>query len=153
MYPFEEVAESVLDRLKKLLQGRKVKVVIPENLPLVPMDATLIEQVLMNLLENALRHTPAQAGLEVSAAVDGNIVEVAVADRGPGLKADELERVFDKFYHDRSSPGAGLGLAICRAIVSAHGGRIWAENRKGGGAIFRFTLPLAQSPLPGEREG
>jgi K+-sensing histidine kinase KdpD len=97
MYPFEEVAESVLDRLKKVLQGRKVKIVIPENLPLVPMDATLIEQVLMNLLENALRHTPAQAALEVSAAVEGEAVAVAVADRGPGLKADELERVFDKF--------------------------------------------------------
>jgi two-component system sensor histidine kinase KdpD len=145
MVPLEEVAESVLSRLKKLMHGRKVKIVIPENLPLVPIDATLIEQVLINLLENALRHTPAQAGLEVSAEAEGKFIVVTVADRGPGLKADELERVFDKFYHDQSSPGAGLGLAICRAIVNTHGGRIWAENRKGGGAVFRFTLPLEQS--------
>ena len=68
-----------------------------------------------------------------------------MADRGPGLAADELERVFEKFYHAKSaSAGAGLGLAICRAVIEAHGGRIWAENRPGGGAVFRFTLPLGE---------
>jgi two-component system, OmpR family, sensor histidine kinase KdpD len=117
---------------------------LPETLPLVPIDATLIGQVLVNLLENAIRHAGREAGLEISAYVDGNFVTAAVADRGPGLKQNELERVFDKFYRDPSSPGSGLGLAICRAIVSAHGGRIWAENRMGGGALFRFTLPLDQ---------
>jgi len=141
-YSFEEVLGSALGRLEKPLKGRTVKVGVPENLPLVPMDPALIEQVLMNLLENAIRHTPAKADLDVSAATEGAFVAVTVADRGPGLKSDELERVFDKFYHEPSSPGAGLGLAICRAVVNAHGGRIWAENNKGGGAIFRFTLPL-----------
>ncbi len=144
-YPLEEVVGSVLERLKKLIQGRKVQVDIPEDLPLVPIDATLIEQVLTNLLENAVRHTPRGSSLEISADTAGNSVVVAVSDHGPGLKADELEKVFDKFFHDPSSPGAGLGLAICRAVVNAHGGRIWAENRKGGGAVFRFTLPL-ESP-------
>jgi two-component system sensor histidine kinase KdpD len=144
-YPLEEVVGSVLERLKKSIQDRKVKVDIPENLPLVPIEATLIEQVLTNLLENAVRHTPRQSALEISAGAEGDAVVVTVADHGPGLKTDELERVFDKFYHDPSSPGAGLGLAICRAVVNAHGGRIWAENRKGGGAVFRFTLPL-ESP-------
>jgi two-component system sensor histidine kinase KdpD len=141
-YPLEEVVGTVLDRLKKALRNRHVKVDIPENLPLVPIDATLVEQVLMNLLENAVRHTSQDTGLEISAGVDGKTVVVVVADRGPGLKEDELEKVFDKFYHNPSSPGSGLGLAICRAIVNAHGGRIWAENRKDGGAVFRFTLPL-----------
>jgi two-component system sensor histidine kinase KdpD len=144
-YPLEEVVGSVLERLEKQFQSRSVKVKIPENLPLVPVDATLIEQVLMNLLENAVRHAPRGSGLEISAEAEGNSVVVAVSDRGPGLKPDELERVFDKFYHGPSSPGAGLGLAICRAIVNAHGGRIWADNRKGGGAVFRFILPLEHS--------
>ncbi len=171
-YPFEEVVGSVLDRMKKSIQGRPVEVDIPEDLPLVPIDATLIEQVLTNLLENAVRHTPTHSGIAISVQLqnpsplrgegggggDASIgaplpysspsrgedkyIVVAVADHGPGLKADEVERVFDKFYHDPASPGAGLGLAICRAVVNAHGGRIWAENRKEGGAIFRFTLPL-----------
>jgi K+-sensing histidine kinase KdpD len=144
-YPLEEVVGSVLERLSKPLKGRAVKVKIPENLPLVPVDPTLIEQVLMNLLENAVRHTSRGSGIEISAAAEGNSAVVTVADHGSGLNADELERVFDKFYHSPSSPGAGLGLAICRAIVNAHGGRIWADNRKGGGAVFRFTLPLNQS--------
>lgn len=141
-YPVEEVVESVLGRFEKLLRGRNVKVTIPENLPLVPIDATLMEQVFANLLENAARHTPEQADLEISAAAEPDDVLVTVSDRGPGIKPEALDRVFDKFYHDASSPGAGLGLAICRAVVNAHGGRIWAENRKGGGAIFKFTLPL-----------
>jgi two-component system sensor histidine kinase KdpD len=141
-YPLEEVVGSTLERLGKSLQGRKVKVDIPESLPLIAMDATLIEQLMTNLLENAIRHTSKEAALEISAAVDGRQVVVGIGDWGPGLKLDELERVFDKFYHSPSSPGSGLGLAICRAIIQAHGGRIWAENRKGGGAIFQFTLPL-----------
>ncbi len=141
-YPLEEVVGTALGRLEKSLQRRTVQVEIPESLPLIAMDATLIEQVLINLLENAIRHTPADAGLEISAAIEGPSVVVGVGDRGPGLKSDELERVFDKFYHSPSSPGSGLGLAICRAIIQAHGGRIWAENRVGGGALFRFSLLL-----------
>ncbi len=145
-YPLEEVVGSALERLKKSLKDRPVKVEIPENLPLIAMDAILIEQVLMNLLENAIRHTPMEAAVEISAVVEGSSVVVGVGDRGPGLKSDELERVFDKFYHSPASPGSGLGLAICRAILQAHGGRIWAENRSGGGAVFKFALPLTSSP-------
>lgn len=141
-YPLEEVAGSALDRVGKFLKNRKVKVDLPESLPLVGMDATLIEQVLINLLENATRHTPQETPVEVGARLEDGALRVSVADRGAGLKAEELEKVFDKFYHAPSSPGSGLGLAICRAIVQAHGGRIWAENRPGGGAQFCFTLPL-----------
>ena len=150
--PLEEVVGSALERLEKSLGGRKVTVTIPEDLPLIPMDDTLMEQVFVNLLENGARHTPAGTALEVSASLQGDGVWMAVADRGAGLAKEDLEKVFDKFYHHPSSPGAGLGLAICRAIVNAHGGRIWAENRPGGGAVFRFTLPLTPTLSPGERE-
>jgi len=148
--PLEEVVGSALERLEKSLGNRKVAVAIPEDLPLVPMDAMLMEQVFVNLLENGVRHTPVGTDLEVSASVQEGSVLVAVCDRGAGLAAGDLEKVFDKFYHHPSSPGAGLGLAICRAIVNAHGGRIWAENRPGGGAVFRFTLPLTPTP-PAEK--
>ena len=141
-YPFEEVVGNVLERLKKALDRRIVKVDIPEDLPLVPMDATLVGQVLYNLLENAIRHTPPKSRVDITANGEEGSVQITVADQGTGLEKDELERVFDKFYHGKASPGAGLGLAICRAVVNAHGGKIWAENRPGGGAVFRFTLPL-----------
>jgi len=142
LYPLEEIVGSALERTEKLLAGRRVKIQIPESLPLVPVEGLLIEQVLINLLENAARHTPAASEIEVDAGAEGSTVKVSISDRGPGLKVEDLERIFEKFYHDPSSPGAGLGLAICRAIVQAHGGTISATNRTGGGAVFCFTLPL-----------
>jgi two-component system sensor histidine kinase KdpD len=139
----EELVGSALERTEKLLAGRQIVTQLPEDLPMVPLDGVLLEQVFINLLENAARHTPAGTPVDISAQTEGEALLVEVADRGPGLGADELERVFEKFYHARSaSAGAGLGLAICRAVVDAHGGRIWAENRAGGGTRFRFTLPL-----------
>jgi two-component system, OmpR family, sensor histidine kinase KdpD len=149
-YPIEELVGSSLDRLEKLLAGRKVSTSIPEDLPLAPLDSVLLEQVFINLLENAARHTPAGTGVDISARIEQGAMLVEVADRGPGLATDELERVFEKFYHAKSAAaGAGLGLAICRAIIDAHGGRIWAENRPGGGAVFRFTLPLGETHARG----
>ena len=145
LYPLEEVIGSALERVERSMPGRPVTVDFPENLPLVPMDAMLVEQVFINLLENGIRHTPSGSGLEVSASADDKAILVKVSDRGVGLKEDELERVFDKFYHDKASPGAGLGLAICRAVVNAHGGRIWAANRPDHGAVFQFTLPLPET--------
>jgi two-component system sensor histidine kinase KdpD len=142
-YSLEELVGAALDRLDKLLSGRKVTANLPEDLPLVPLDSVLMEQVFINLLENAARHTPPGSPIEVSARRQSGAVLVQVADRGPGLSPDELERVFEKFYHAKSaSAGAGLGLAICRAVVDAHGGRIWAENRAVGGTAFCFTLPV-----------
>ncbi len=141
LYPLEEVIGSALERLAKSLGSRDVDVDIPEDLPPIPMDGVLVEQVLINLLENAVRHSAADGRIDVSASVGNGSVIVAVADRGPGLKEDELEKVFEKFYREKTSPGAGLGLAICRAVVNVHGGKIWAENRTGGGALFQFTLP------------
>ena len=140
----EEIVGSALGRLEKVIAGRKVTTRLPPDLPLVPMDGVLMEQVVSNLLENAARHTPPGTPIDVSARADGGQLTVEIADRGPGLGPDELERVFEKFYHAKSSKGAGLGLAICRAILASHGGRIWAENRKDGGALFRFSLPVEE---------
>jgi two-component system sensor histidine kinase KdpD len=141
--PLEEVIGTVLERCSKILLSRDVRVDLPEDLPPVPMDSLLMEQVFKNLLENTIRCSPAGSPLEISAQVKAGEVEVSVTDHGPGIKESELEAVFEKFYKGASSPGAGLGLAICRAVVKIHGGRIWAENGPHGGAVFRFTLPLS----------
>jgi two-component system sensor histidine kinase KdpD len=102
----------------------------------------------VNLLENALKYTPAASPIDVSAERTEGAMLIEVADRGPGLPPGDEQRIFDKFYRARSGNGGGvgLGLTICRGIVEAHGGRIWVENRPGGGAAFRFTLPLEGNP-------
>jgi two-component system sensor histidine kinase KdpD len=151
--PLEDVVGSALVRLDATLSGRQVNVKLPEPLLLVPVDPVLMEQVLTNLLENAAKYTPPGTPLDIEAAVGEEGVTVEVADRGPGIPPDELERVFAKFHRlpgDERIPGSGLGLAICRAIVTAHGGRIWAENREGVGARFRLVIPLEGAGTPPE---
>src|SRR5580698_5317640 len=154
--PLEEVVGSALDRLEGRLRGRKVEVKVPSDLPLVAFDAILIEQVLINLLENAMKYSPAGTPIEVRAFGRENEIEVEVADRGAGIAKEDAERVFDKFFRVREAEGGGvgLGLTICRGIVEAHGGRIWVESREGGGAAFHFTLPtgaaMRQSAPPSE---
>lgn len=152
--PLEEVVGTALARLDKQLHGHPLKTAIPFDLPLVPLDSVLIEQVLLNLLENAIKYAPSGSSLTLSAHADQAKVTVDVADRGPGLPAGSEQRIFDKFYRAQltSAPGIGLGLTICRGIVEAHGGHIWAENQPGGGAVFRFTLPLDGSPPAIDRE-
>jgi two-component system sensor histidine kinase KdpD len=145
----EEVVGAALTRMEKMLGDRPLATHLPADLPLVPIDDVLIEQVLVNLLENAVKYTPPGSPIDISAWPDTNTLIVEVADRGPGLPTGEEQRIFDKFYRvqtSQSTSGVGLGLTICRAIVEAHGGRIWAENRSGGGAVFRFTLPLEGQP-------
>jgi two-component system sensor histidine kinase KdpD len=147
--PLEEPIGVALIRLDDALQGRVVRVDLPADLPLVPIDGLLIEQVIINLLENALKYTPAGTPIEISARAGDGVVSVAVADRGPGLPPGEEGRIFEKFYRapdPTPTAGVGLGLTICRGIVQAHGGRIWAENRPDGGAVFRFTLPMIGAP-------
>jgi two-component system sensor histidine kinase KdpD len=150
----EEVIGSALTRVDVQLVGRPVQTHLPADLPLVPLDAALIEQVLVNLLENAVKYTPPASSIEISAHASNNEIIVAVADRGPGLTPGDEERIFEKFYRARNGRaeataaerGVGLGLTICRGIIDAHGGRIWAENRADGGAVFRFALPLGANP-------
>jgi two-component system sensor histidine kinase KdpD len=148
-HPLEEVVGSALARVEKHLGERRVDIRLPPDLPLVPLDPLLIEQVLINLLENAVKYAPGDAPIEISASVENHTARLAVADRGPGFAPGEVTRVFDKFYRGQAvgtRSGAVLGLAIARGIVEAHGGRITAEPRSGGGALFRFTLPLAAEP-------
>ncbi len=151
--PIEEVVGAALNRLEDRLRGRDVQTDIDPSLPLVPLDPVFVEQVLINLLENATKYTPPGTPLEIRASArknDGGHGEmlIEVADRGPGVPPEDAARVFDKFYRGRESEGGGvgLGLTICQGIVAAHGGRIWVETRPGGGASFRFTLPLETAP-------
>jgi two-component system sensor histidine kinase KdpD len=149
----EEIVGVVLNRLSEKLKDRPVSTALPADLPLVPFDPLLIEQVLMNLFDNALKYTPPGTPLDISASVRDGEVTIELADRGPGLPPGSEEHVFEKFVRGAGPGGGiGLGLTICRAIVAAHGGRIWAENRTGGGATFCFTLPLGGAPPELEKE-
>jgi len=151
LHPPEEVIGAALGRLAKRLGDRRVTTKVPSDLPLVSIDDVLIEQVLVNLLDNALKYAPAGTPIEVIATATDENLTIEVADHGPGLPSGEEDRVFEKFFRGKQiiARGAGLGLAICRGIVRAHGGRIWAQNLPGGGVAFLFTLPLsATQPAP-----
>ena len=152
----EELVGSALADLEPSLSGRAVEVDLPAELPLVACDGALIERVLFNLVENATKYTPPGTPIRISARRTVAVIEIAVEDRGPGLPAGRERAIFDKFTRgERESvvPGVGLGLAICRAIVEAHGGTIRAENRDGGGARFVFALPAEEPPAaPPEAE-
>ena len=149
----EEVVGVALLRAEERLSGRPITTDLPPTLPLVPIDDVLIEQVLINLLENAAKYTPAGSPIDISASARRGEVLVTVADRGPGVPPEESERIFEKFHRAaRGAGGVGLGLAICRGIIKAHGGRLWVDPREGGGAAFRFTLPIIGTPPTFERE-
>jgi len=146
----EEVVGCALAQLETQLQNHPVVVQLPADLPMVRIDALLMERVFINLLENAVKYTPEQTPVEISGWVTHQELLLEVADRGPGLAPGDEELVFEKFYQagSGSARGVGLGLTICRSIIEAHRGRIWAANRPGGGATFRFTLPLEEgAPL------
>jgi len=147
-HPLEEVIGAALSRLGKRLADRRVDTRVPPDLPLVPIDDVLVEQVLVNLLDNAIKYTPSASPIRIMATATDEAVTVEVADRGPGLPRGEEDKVFEKFYRGlpTGGRGAGLGLAICQGIVKAHGGHIWAQNLPEGGVAFLFTLPLAGKP-------
>ena len=147
--PFEEVVGSALKVTQTALAGHKVGVELDTGLPLVEFDAVLIERVLCNLLENAAKYTPKDSTVRVAASISGKDLLVSVTDNGPGLPKGQEEAIFEKFTRgerESATAGVGLGLAICRAIVEAHKGRIWAENTRNHGARFSFTLPLGTPP-------
>ena len=154
-HSLEEIVGAALVRLEQRLGERRIQSAIPADLPLVPLDDVLFERVVWNLVENADRLSPPGQPIELSGAIEGRFLRFKVADRGPGLPAGEERRVFEKFYRGPGAvagTGAGLGLAICRGIVEAHGGRIEAANRPGGGAVFSVWLPLEGDPPAVERE-
>ncbi len=145
--PVEEVVGSALGSVETILGTRPVKTDLSSDL-VAPFDAVLIQQVLVNLLENGVKYAGADTPLTISARGRKREVEIVVADRGPGLPTGDEARIFEKFYRAEKGRGGGvgLGLTICRGIVTAHGGRIWADNRDGGGAAFHFTLPIEGEP-------
>jgi two-component system sensor histidine kinase KdpD len=148
-HPFEEVVGSALKATELVLAGHRVEVSLDPDLPLVEVDAVLLERVLCNLLENAAKYTPPGSTVRLEAVTAEDSLLVSLSDNGPGLPKGHEEALFEKFTRgDRESatPGVGLGLAICRAIVEAHGGRIWAEQNPEGGARLTFTLPLGKPP-------
>jgi two-component system sensor histidine kinase KdpD len=148
-YALNELIMDVLQRMQPLLKERPVRTELAIDLPLLDFDYMQMDQVITNLVENAVRYTPAGSPLDISVERQGREVLLQVADRGPGIPQQDLERVFDKFYRVKQKTlgtsypmGTGLGLAVCKGLVEANGGRIWAEARQGGGVVFKITLPL-----------
>jgi two-component system sensor histidine kinase KdpD len=145
----EEVVGSALKASRSALANRRVEVALPPDLPLVEFDATLIERVLYNLLENAGKYTPSGTTIKIAAEASGDQLLVTITDDGPGVPQAQREAIFEKFTRgsrESATPGVGLGLAISRAIVEAHRGRIWVDDSAGRGARFCFTLPLGTPP-------
>jgi two-component system sensor histidine kinase KdpD len=150
----DEIIRAAVDRFALRFAASRVEVELEPDLPLVSVEPLLTEQVLTNLLENALRYAGRDASIGVTAFSAAGMLQVQVADDGPGIAEDERDKVFEKFYRGRSASkgdgGVGLGLTICRAIVRAHGGRIAARTRAGGGTLVEFSLPLAAASSAGD---
>jgi two-component system sensor histidine kinase KdpD len=148
-YPAEELVGAAIERCKRQLANHSVQTRLDPQLPLLHVDGVLIEKLLVNLLENAAKYTPAGTLVTIVGESAPGTVIIRVEDTGPGLLAGDEERIFDKFYRaDRESAvtGSGLGLSICRAIAQMHSGSIRAANRPGGGAVFTVTLPAEPAP-------
>jgi two-component system sensor histidine kinase KdpD len=155
--PIEEVIGASIKLSGADLQCHAVKVHLADGLPLVEFDAVLLERVFCNLLENAAKYSPPNTDIELSVSSDGTEAVITVCNAGEGFPKDKLMQVFEPFERGNAKSnvrGAGMGLAICRAVVEAHGGKIAASNPAGGGACIRFTLPLGEPPdIEPEKEG
>jgi len=149
-YDLASLCNEVAGRLRPLTADHRVELDLPEDLPPVPFDYVQIDQVVTSLVENAAKHTPPGTTIRVSIISRGGWVEVAVGDSGPGVPREALAQVFKPFYRAEvrgtRASGTGLGLAVAKGFVEAHGGRIWVANGQDGGARFAFTLPLAEQP-------
>ena len=148
----EDVIGTALQHLSEQVENRRLEINIREGIPLLQGDCVLLGQVVLNLVDNALKYSPADSSIEIQASSTNEELTVSVADHGIGIPATDMEKIFDKFYrvqHGESSiPGTGLGLSICKSIVEAHGGKIWAGNRSEGGAVISFSLPLTKTADP-----
>jgi two-component system sensor histidine kinase KdpD len=144
MTSVDEVVEAVVARLRPITEGVRVELQVPQEAAEAEIDPVQIDQVVTNLIENAVRHSPPGGTIRVSVTPGGEVVRVRVADEGPGIPADEHEKVFEAFYRGHAAPersGSGLGLAIARAVVTAHGGRIWVDPESGRGTAVVFEIP------------
>ncbi|OPY56154.1 MAG: Sensor protein KdpD [Pelotomaculum sp. PtaU1.Bin035] len=154
----QDIIGVAVSRFCEVLRGRPVKIEVEPGLPLVRADCLLIEQVLVNLIDNALKYSKTESEIVISARRGIKQARIIVADRGLQIPEEDLERIFDKFYRlhsPRQVSGTGLGLAICKGIIESHGGRIWAANNPAGGVIITFVLPLddnAPPAIPGVEE-
>ena len=153
LQPIDEVVGVVLSRLERQLRDHPIETNLPPDLPPVMIDSLLIQQVLTNLVDNAAKFSAPQTPITLNAYQKENELILEVADRGPGFPPGEEKRIFEKFYRveGQSRTGTGIGLAICRGIIELHQGKITAENRSGGGALFRFSLPLTSSESVADR--
>ena len=140
--PLEELFTDRVRKLNRVLRNAHVQVDVPFTLPLADADYTLVDQVLTNLLENAARHSPEAGVIRVRAREHDDWIEVSVSDQGPGIDPADEDKIFEPFARGGGSTSSGVGLAICRAIVEAHGGTISVQRGEGGGARFLFTLPV-----------
>jgi two-component system sensor histidine kinase KdpD len=147
-HSLEEIVGSALARVERHAGEIRFEARVDPSLPLVAVDAVLVEQALVNILENAVRHGGREGRVRVAARAAGRQAVVEVCDEGPGFPPEDAERLFEKFHRSAGGPGAGLGLAISRAIVVAHGGTISARLLEPHGACFTFTLPLSEPPAP-----
>jgi two-component system sensor histidine kinase KdpD len=145
-----EVIGVAAQRVEDCLLQRPFTIDVPPDLPLVQMDFVLMEQVLVNLLDNACNYSPPHSAIRIAASVKRGKLTIAVEDSGPGIPGDDLEHVFDKFYRVQGTAvgGTGLGLSICRGLIEAHGGTLTAENMPEGGARFSIALPADTLPPP-----
>ncbi|MEA4963421.1 sensor histidine kinase KdpD [Lutispora sp.] len=146
----EEIVAEAINRTRKRFQNRRITAKAPDELLMIPMDGTLIEQVLINLIENAVKHSPEDSVIEVEVKKDGNDAVFQVVDHGEGISEQDFPHLFESYSPNRkrssdSSRGLGIGLSICMSIIKAHNGKMEATNKKEGGAVFKFTLPLGGS--------
>jgi two-component system sensor histidine kinase KdpD len=137
-----ELVQLCIARLARPLAGIEVVTVAPPGLPLVLADHTLLEQVVTNLLENAGRHSPPRAGIDIVLRAHGRVIELVVADGGPGVAPDQVATIFEPFRSGTTAGQSGIGLAICKAVVEAHGGTITVGDSPRGGAAFTVTIPI-----------
>jgi two-component system sensor histidine kinase KdpD len=146
-----ELLQSAVDIERESINGRDIRLELPEEIPLALVDHTLVEQAVAKLLANAGSHTPARLPIEIDAEYANDHLLISVSDRGPGIPIEATERLFEKFYRadNRKTGGLGLGLSIARGLIEAHGGRLTAENRDGGGARFTIRLPVRVTDMNG----
>ena len=151
----QDMIGVVLREMQEILQDHPIRISLPPDIPLVEADFALLEQVVINLLENAAKYSPPAGEITISSRSDKGEVRMTVTDQGPAIPPGDRGVIFNKFYRLHSTrhvSGTGIGLSICKGIVEAHGGRIWVESTMGQGNAFSFTLPIGSQPAPGTEE-
>ena len=146
----EDIVGAALQRIGETLRKYVIKAELPADLDLIRADFVLLEQVVANLVDNAMKYSPAGSTIVIAAVQEGERMKITVLDNGPGIPEEDLPHIFEKFYrakHPRKIAGTGLGLSICKSIIESHNGQIWAENKKSGGAAISFSVPIHEDGI------